>query len=377
MAITRFVNAGADAGGDGTTNATSSGGGTHAYDSMSVAESSEQGDLSSIGAVTFECEGTTEDTSNLVIDGWTNPSAANFIKFRGNATGKHDGTPGSGFSVSHTSLHVIEIREDFVYIGNKEGDDGIEVIRRGTGNSDEGFRIDSAAAGVDLNDIYICGNIIRAATISTSQDGIYVNPNGQGANGCIVFAYNNVIFGFGRAGIHCQVAGGSSSGDEAIINAEHNFVHGCVQGFTADAPTSGRIATINAFNNICVDNTSDDYFIKAGAGTGSLTGSNNIALDATHNAGSMTGGADVTSVTTTTQSTGAHVVVVSLTGGSEDFKLLDEAAGNKPVAFGTNRLSTVGIDAFGELRDTAPDCGFFEFAAPPVGGNPWNYYAQM
>ncbi len=356
MAITRFINAAAAAGGNGTTNATA--GANRAYSSLSEAEAAEQGDLSSIGLVTFKCEGTTNDTAQLVISGWTNASATDYIQIEASGTGIHDGTADSGYVLSRSSGHAIENDIPWTRIGRAGF--GIDIKSTSTGSSDEGIRFDLSAA--DLETCYVVGNIIRSTTSTSSKDGIYCNPSG-GTSAITLNAYANIIYGWNRGGIHAQNFTGTNT---MLVNAIQNTMHGNGDGSSNAGDILGRdtasgTTTIDSFNNICASVTS---FRDQSATNTTWTGSHNVTLDGEFNRGSMTNGAQATDgVTTTTQASGAYIIFTNTTGGSEDYQLLDDSAGNLPVDFGTDKTATVPNDALGNAYATTPDNGAFELQA--------------
>lgn len=74
--IVRYVDTGSDAAGDGTTNATSSGDNTHAYQSLAAWEAAEQQNLTDGGGdtMTVHCNRTNGgglDTTQCTVNGWT------------------------------------------------------------------------------------------------------------------------------------------------------------------------------------------------------------------------------------------------------------------------------------------------------------------
>jgi hypothetical protein len=348
-----FVNA-ASAGGDGTTNALS--GASAAYASLSAAEAAEQGDLSSIGQTTFKCEGTTNDTTKVVLSGWTNASATNYIQVEASATGIHDGTADSGYVLAISSGHTIEVDVPYTRIGRAGF--GIDIKSTSTGSSDEGIRFDLSAA--DLQTCYVVGNIIRSTTSTSSKDGVYCNPSG-GTSSITLNAFANIIYGWNRGGIHAQNYSGTNT---MLVNAIQNTCHGNGNGGggTGDIlgrDTAGGTTTIDSFNNICA---SAESFRDQSATNTIWTGSNNVTLDGEFNRGSMTGGSQATSgIAVASKTTGAWIVFTNITGGSEDYQLLDEAAGNLPVDYGADKTATVPNDALGNAYSTTPDNGAFEF----------------
>ena len=347
-----YINA-ASAGGDGTTNGLS--GPTAAYASGSAAEAAEQGDLSSIGKTNFLAEGTTNDTTKIVFSGWTNASATNYIQYESSGTGIHDGTADSGYVLAISSGHAIEVDVPYTRIGRAGF--GIDIKSTSTTSSDEGIRFDLSAA--DLETCYVVGNIIRSTTSTSSKDGIYCNPSG-GTSAITLNVFANIIYGWNRGGVHAQNFSGTNT---MLANCIQNTCHGNGDGGSNTGDILGRdtasgTTTIDSFNNICASATS---FRDQSATNTTWTGSNNVTLDGEFNRGSMTGGAQATSgITTTTQGSGAWIIFTNTTGGSEDYQLLDDSAGNLPVDYGTDKTATVPNDALGNSYATTPDNGAFE-----------------
>ena len=363
---TYYLNAGADSGGDGSTNATTSGDSSHAFDSMSGAEAAIQAvesDLSVSGKVTLLCEGTTADTTACVWDGFTNASASNYIEILGNDTGLITGVPSGGYSITNTSITTLEIRVPFTRIGSANGDKGIEIDNNG-GTNDDGLYINGTANAVDMTDVYVCGCLIWTDDPSSSRDAIVLDFDGQGADAGRVYIRNTAMWGWTLNGIS-KIQG--TSGDTSIVDIEHCFAYDCSGDGLRNVANTGETSTFNVYNTISFGNGTD--IDDSGLGTVNYIGSNNITGDATYNFGSLSSGAQATSgISDSSQTSGAWVVVTeSLSGSTTNLKLLDEEAGNLPVAFGADRTSTVSVDAFGTTRATASDNGFFEFAG---GGGP-------
>lgn len=96
--VTRYVNTDSTPGGTGLTNATS--GTDRAYASLAEAEAAEQTNLSGTGNVfQFICDGSAEDTTGCVVDGWT-MTATEYLHIR--AAYEHNGV----LSTSHYRMRV-------------------------------------------------------------------------------------------------------------------------------------------------------------------------------------------------------------------------------------------------------------------------------
>lgn len=112
--VTRFVNTASSAGGDGTTNGTS--GATRAYASLNEWEAAEQTNLVTDGDTHLvHCEGSTADTAQVVIVGWTT-GVSNGITVQVDSDKRHDGNwDTSAYRLSSADTDKIyQIREDYV-----------------------------------------------------------------------------------------------------------------------------------------------------------------------------------------------------------------------------------------------------------------------
>ena len=118
--VTRYVNTAAGAGGDGTTNATSSGDGTHAYVSLSAWEASEETNLvTDTDTHIVNCTGTSADTTKFAIFTWTT-NATYFITVNGeNTTGAYST---SDYRLETSTAggyeNCFDIREDYTVVND-------------------------------------------------------------------------------------------------------------------------------------------------------------------------------------------------------------------------------------------------------------------
>jgi len=112
--VTRYVNTGSTAGGDGTTNNTT--GVTRAYATLSEWEAAEQTNLVSAGDTHIVyCAGSTADTTQLVLSGWTCGSG-NECTVAQNSSDAHGGSYNTGvYRLEHSgsSLNAVDGYETY------------------------------------------------------------------------------------------------------------------------------------------------------------------------------------------------------------------------------------------------------------------------
>ena len=360
MALIRYVNAASPAGGNGTTNTISAGDPNRAYSGLVSAHDSERAinnDLAALGGIQFNCEGTTEDVGNLAITGWINASNTNYVNIRASSSGIHNFTKNSGYTFRSpaTGANAFDISTPYTRIGEEATiSKGIQITLDSTTSSAEAVRFHLEDA--DLQIAMLLGCDIRCLQNISGQDGTYTEPDTAGNKNFSIFLINCQITGFNRSGTMVQNYGGQNLIETTVA---HCTMYG--NGIDVSGTNSSAGATTNfiSYNNVCASpvgfNSLDDPINLVD----SWTGNNNITIDGSFNKDSMTAGAQATNgITTTTQSTGSWIVVNDLTSNDYDLKLLDEEAGNLPVAFGQLRYS---YDGLGTIRSATPDNGFFEF----------------
>jgi len=316
-----------------------------------------------------EIEDNAEFNENVTIAGITGtPTIANRVWLTAQSAVRHDGTSGSGARMrgSSNGNHVITISEDFTQIEN------IEIQQDSTGTSDEAIRITSA-----INDVLISRCILWTDQGISDQDGIYT---GDWAADAVVD--NCVIYGFRRAGIHVQNFLGSAQQDWDI---HFCTINDC--GDTSELESGGihvnnpgGDVNIAVYNTGCFNTRSTyDDFSESGGGTTNWSGTNNASSDASlTNLGIATNAQESLTLIATTQSSGSYFVVTNLTAGSEDYKLLDGAAGNLAFENGITRVGSepdtrqdFALDLTGQTRSTStpgPDIGCDEFIAVVSSG---------
>lgn len=175
--VTRYVNQAADAGGDGTTNNTSSGDGSHAYNTLAVWEAAEQTDLVSDGdthVVICSNGGASSSGAFVNVTGWTT-GASNYITIKP-AEGEEADTQ---FDTSNFYSGMLSLYEAYTVV---------EDLQVGPENSGGGIRLFGTNSRAER-----CHVRLLITTTSTSFDstGIYLWPNSGANSGHIVV--NNII----------------------------------------------------------------------------------------------------------------------------------------------------------------------------------------
>ena len=187
--IERYVNTASSAGGNGTTNATS--GANRAYPSCAAWTAAEATNISvtnDIHKVHFE--GSSADTSECVLIGWTTSSTA-YIWMITDAGVRHQG-------LWSTSAYRLEPTGDtnslVLFTGaNHVRVEGMQIGGSGT-DSDNIIVSVIQSASVDVR---ISHSIIRSTRSGTGQTGLYVSLDLNGGN---VRVWNSVIYGLDGSG---------------------------------------------------------------------------------------------------------------------------------------------------------------------------------
>ena len=329
-------------------------------------------DFATDGIGTISIEEDAEFTESLTINSISGtPSITAYLHIKAAAANAHEGVAGTGHARirNTTGNRVFQVETDFTYISD------LEIQTDTTGSSDEGIRITS---GTD--DVLISRCIIWTDRTGADQDGIYTS------NWSATIAVDNcVIYGYNRSGIHMQMNSGGT--DSQTWDLAHLTIYDCGQDQGGDCggicwnKDTGDTLNITAYNVAvlnCNGGSADDWHQTGSGSLTSFTGSHNADTDGTlsslslgsSNQGSLT-------VSTTTQSSGSYFVVTNVTAGSEDFNLLDDAAGNLAYGNGTDRQGSepdtrqdFSTDIAGNTRSTtspSPDIGAFEYE---TGGGP-------
>lgn len=327
------MHTGADVGGNGDSNATSSP--NHAYVSTAVAEAAEAQNLVSGGHTQeFQCEGSAADTTQVAFgDDWTtgatnnilvNPHANDINTTRIYDTSKYRLEQSSGhtscFKVTGSSCGHVEANGLQMSIGAATSDC---------------YRVDASVTG----GVYIVrGCWMKGSGSGSNQVGAYIAQTGDGT----VHLINNVIYETGNECIELR----SNAADE--INVYNNTLD---SAGTYGLSISSGGATVKARNNLMTNCTTADYT----------------------SSGSPTTTANITGDEYGPNSTEVDVTYTDASG--DDYSTSDTdvvGQGGDLSADGDFAFST---DIMGVTR-SAWDAGAFEHVASGTG-NPHNYYAQL
>jgi hypothetical protein len=323
------------------------------------------------GIATIEIIDSAAYDESLTISGIAGtPSSTAYLKITVSSGNRHSGASGTGharISYSGANTAAIQVETDYTVVEH------LEIYRSNPGTSDEGIRITSG-----VNDVLISRCIIWADSGVADTDGIYTGnwPASYSVDNCIIYGWN-------RGGIHLQNYNGTSS---QTVNIDHCTLYDCGEldtdegSIVSRATDSGSSNTLNIYNTASMNAgvAGRDFFDNTGSGSTTWTGTNNACSDTSLTSVGLTTGAQESLTTSdTTQSSGSYFVVNSLTAGSEDLTLLDDAAGNLAYGNGTDRSGSepdarqdFSTDIAGNARSTtspSPDIGASEYTAAPSG----------
>ena len=311
-----------------------------------------------------------EFNENVTLTGSTGtPSITSYLWLTTDPTNRHSGVAGTGHGRMRGSTngsHVLTLDAPFTRV------DWLEIQQDSTGASDEAIRVLA-----DRDDCLIDYCILWTDQTVSDQDGIHVSQVDL-AN---LRLSNTIIYGFNRAGLSLQLFDFGSINTHTA-DVDHCAFYDCgVTGengsaaillevdHTSSASTIGIYNTwgaVIAVNSTFVD-TDDSAQTQPNTpqGTATWNGSNNLGdiadpdedVGGTNNLTSWQTATD--GVAVVTKSSGSWLVVNSVTGGSENFTLLDTAAGNLAAGNGTNRQGSepdtrqdFSIDITGSARST-------------------------
>lgn len=323
------------------------------------------------GIATIEIIDSAAYDESLTISGIAGtPSSTAYLKITVSSGNRHSGAAGTGharIAYSGANTAAIQVETPYTVIEN------LEIYRSNPGTSDEGIRVTSW-----VNDVLISRCIIWADNGAADTDGIYTGnwPASYSVDNCIIYGWN-------RGGIHLQNYNGTSS---QTVNIDHCTLYDCGELDTDEGSIVSRASASGSSNTLNIYNTASlnagvagrDFFDNTTSGTTTWTGSNNACSDTSLTSVGLTTGAQESLTTSaTTQSSGSYFVVNSLTAGSEDLTLLDDAAGNLAYGNGTDRSGSepdarqdFSTDIAGNARSTtspSPDIGASEYTAAPSG----------
>jgi hypothetical protein len=318
------------------------------------------------GIATVEIIDSAEYNENITISGIAGTTSATaYLKLTVSSGNRHSGAAGTGHARirgSTNGSHVITCSLNHTVI------EYLEIQQDSTGSSDEGIRLPYGTS-----DVVISRCVIWSDSTAGDTDGIYTGnwPASYSVDNCIIYGWN-------RCGINAQQYNGNST---QTINVDSCTIYDCAADDTANdggivalSADAGATTAINVYNTAVLDSngTSSNDYVAAGTGTSTFTGTNNIDSDGSLTTVGITTGAQQNLTTSdTTQSSGSYFVVNSLTAGSEDLTLLDDASGNLAYGNGTDRSGSepdsrqdLSLDIAGNARSTtspSPDIGASEY----------------
>ena len=336
---TRFVNTGAvDANGDGTTNLTTSGDNTHAYQSLALAEAAEATDIDTAGdSFIFQCEGSTADTTQVSLGtDWTT-SATDNIKIEPhandvNTTGVYST---SLYRLVQTTSHTACIKVTGANCGHVEIN-GIQA-EVGSNNSDCIAINASKASGVYI----VYGTILKGSGSGNAQRGVHLEFTGTSD----AHVVNNVIYETGDDGIRL------SYGVAGQVNIYNNTIDSTAS-FGIELPSGGSTQEVR--NNLITNCTSGDY-----TAAGSPTTETNGTSDGS------------------SPQTGLQDLIVTYTdAANDDYSTSDDEITGQGTDLSSDSEYPFNVDRNGVSRGASWDLGAFQHVASGTG-NPHNYYAQL
>lgn len=304
---TRYVNTASTAGGDGTTNATA--GANRAYASLSEWEAARQGDLvTATDGEVVHCCGTTADTTNVTIDGWTT-NATYYIDIRANVS---DGAGRSFLARYSTSFYRIEAGGSWT-IDVQENYTRLTGIQVSTTSAFSAIRVGSA-------------------TNCLLDSCVFKNTNNDGVEcrNCDNTRFTNCL-AIGCAGRGFASYNGATVGMDNCVSVGNG-----TNGFY------GNSFGLTVRNCYAGGNSGDDYSVVS-----TLTTCR--SEDGTQ------------STTTAAYSTSSGCYFTNVTGGSQDLQI---GASSELINVGTDLSATFTTDIAGVTRPTGAstwDVGVWEF----------------
>ena len=260
---------------------------------------------------------------------------------------RHAGVAGTGHARMYSTgtSHILTIDSSWVRV------EWLDIKMDQNGSSDEGIRIGTG----NYTDILISYCIIWSDQNAQTQDGIRL-----GNDDIDISIDNCILYGWNRGAIIYQQTG-SSTTLTGVLNVDHCSIYESGRNtddgsgaVNIESESANATQTITVYNTWGAKTLNNEAF-ATWANTTVATADGTVVWNGTNNGKDYTGqvdigaaDADITDNTTswqsatsgvvaTTKSSGAWIVVTNITGGSEDFTLLDTAAGNLMAANGTNR----------------------------------------
>lgn len=206
------------------------------YPSLNSAVAGEQGDLSTIGPLNFLCDAFT-DTTEVLIDSYTNPSATNRI-YVGPASGaEHGGVNSAGYILqcSGTFSKALENKISHTRIN------GITVTRTTNGRG----IVETLSSGDAGGCVYSNNFMNGASTTDTESAGFTCSS--AGTQTTYLKVYNNVIEGFYYGIYHTTFRRADAYNNTCVGNKYGVYL------INSNNPTNYK-------NNVCYGSVTADWF---------------------------------------------------------------------------------------------------------------------
>jgi len=267
------------------------------------------------------------------------------------AQSAHDGrareVSGSGSTLEHTGRVV------WWFKANGANLTIVDMCLQQTAGSDDIVDCDDTGSEVTLT---------RCVAIKTNG-GTATGPGVSLRSAAVATVRDGVIYGHTGFGLDLRGASGGSCTGNSVYGDPGSGTYGILSDTTNTSPVA---------NNISVGHSVEDFF---GADAADSNHGSNISEDATASTEWDGGGGSHNSVevldnSTSPTPTGDYVCFANLTGGNEDFSLVDlEHGTHNAVAIGggfSGEGSGTGVNGV-TRHASAPDIGAFETAAAAAG----------
>ena len=335
--ITFYVNTDADSGGNGTTNNTSSGDGTHAYDTIAAFDTNEATNLiTATDNYIVLCSGTTGDTTqhnfyawtcdatyDLVMDGQNPGPAADTSKYTMSRTITGDGNTNMNISDTFVTVKNVQVAIDELTYTNLKC-----------------FKLNA-------------------------NDGTYENCMAYETTGTRMTGSGNkgfeLNFRTGTKISNCVAAGmtiGFGAASNTGLQAKYNTAYDCGTGFSINASS---MANDGAFvNNLGADN-----------GTDFSVGTNQFEVD--YNCST-----DATADDNQTAANGViNATIAFVDAANNDFHLSSGDAVDAGSDRSSDSIYPISLDADGDTRSATPDIGADEILAAPGFEPQWARHSNI
>lgn len=207
-------------------------------------EAGEDGTITApaVGQIT----GSFQDTTHVIIDGFTGNSAANYIKVHTSAAARHDGKWNTGkyrLEIADGDGAGIFVKDEYVRI------DGLQI--RKTGSASQAYKSGIAYASfatTTANELQISNCLIMGILSgNATASGIWINSIYAKAK-----IWNNIIYDFINGANNCAgIRTYMASANSAWVDAYNNTVHNCYIGYWDDKGDN----IFDIHNNIAQDCT--------------------------------------------------------------------------------------------------------------------------